>query len=227
MGVSQDHDDSVTNWDGSLNSNLHYTTLALGIGGDNESNRNSSIALSGGIVAHGDGVTFSPYPVTDTYAVVALDKPVAGVAIGTPRGNVWTDKWGRAVVPALTPFSESTVEIDTQSLPGNVDVSNGHASLKASHGAFAHWKFTTLSQRRVLLNITRADGTPLPKGVSVVNGKGEYITSAPEDGIIFLNDISASQTLYAKQDTGRCTLSFTLPEADPTQFYEEINGKCL
>ena len=43
----------------------------------------------------------------------------------------------------------------------------------------------------------------------------------------FLNDISASQTLYAKQDTGRCTLSFTLPEADPTQFYEEINGKCL
>ena len=83
-----DHDDSVTNWDGSLNSNLHYTTLALGIGGDNESNRNSSIALSGGIVAHGDGVTFSPYPVTDTYAVVALDKPVAGVAIGTPRGNV-------------------------------------------------------------------------------------------------------------------------------------------
>lgn len=227
VGVSQDHDDSVTNWDSSLNSNLHYTTLAVGIGGDNESNSNASIALSGGIVAHDDGVTFSPYPVTDTYAVVALDKPVAGVAIGTPRGNVWTDKWGRAVVPALTPFSESTVEIDTQSLPGNLDISNGHASLKAAHGAFAHWKFSTLSQRRVLLNITRADGTPLPKGVSVVNGKGEYITSAPEDGIIFLNDISASQTLYVKQDTGRCTLRFTLPEADPTQFYEEINGKCL
>lgn len=227
VGVSQDHDDSVTNWDSSLSSNLHYTTLALAAGGDNERNSNYSAALSGGIVAHGEGVTFSPYTITDTYAVVALDKPVAGVEIGTPRGNVWTDKWGRAVVPALAPFSASTVEIDTQSLPGNLDVRNGHASLKASHGAFANWKFTTLSQRRVLLNITRADGTPLQKGVSVVNDKGEYLTSAPEDGMIFLNDISASQTLYAKLDEGRCMLTYTLPEADPNKFYEEINGKCL
>ncbi|HAS1027789.1 fimbrial biogenesis usher protein [Enterobacter cloacae] len=227
VGVSRDHDDNDTNWDGALNSNLHYTSLAVTAGADNASNTNYSAALSGAIVAHDDGVTFSPYPVTDTYAVVALDKPVADVAINTPRGSVWTDKWGRAVIPALAPFSASTVEVDTQSLPGNLDVSNGHASLKASHGAFAHWKFTTLSQRRVLLNITLADGTPLPKGVSIVNDKGEYLTSSPEDGTIFLNDASASHQLYAKLEKGQCRLNYTLPEADPKNFYEEINGKCL
>ena len=122
LGVSQDHDENTTSWDGSLNSNLHYTSLALAAGGDNNSNTNYSASLSGGIVAHGDGVTFSPYRVADTYAIAKLDKPVAGVEIGTTRGPVWTDKWGQAVIPVLSPFHESTIEVNTEKLPGNLDV---------------------------------------------------------------------------------------------------------
>ena len=227
VGVTQDHDENTTSWDSSLNSNLHYTNLALAAGGDNDSNTNYSAALSGGIVAHGDGVTFSPYRVADTYAIASLDKPVAGVEIDTSRGAVWTDKWGQAVIPALSPFRESTIEVTPQSLPGNLDVRNGSTAIKASHGAVAKWEFATLSQRRVLLSINRADGTPLPEGVSIVNGAGEYVTTAPEDGVIFLNDISASQQLYAKLDDGRCKLTYTLPEAELNKFYEEVTGKCL
>lgn len=227
VGVSQDHDENTTSWDSSLNSNLHYTNLALAAGGDNDSNNNYSASLSGGIVAHGDGVTFSPYRIADTYAVARLDKPVAGIEIDTTRGAVWTDKWGQAVIPALSPFRESTIEINTQSLPGNMDVRNGRTAIKASHGAVAKWEFATLSQRRVLLAISRADGTPLPQGASIMNGAGEYVTTAPEDGVIFLNDISASQQLYAKLEEGRCKLTYTLPEAEPDKFYEEVTGKCL
>ncbi|WP_302004593.1 hypothetical protein, partial [Escherichia coli] len=51
VGVSRDQDESVTDWDSSLNSNLHYTTLSVAAGGDNDSNTNYSAALSGGIVA--------------------------------------------------------------------------------------------------------------------------------------------------------------------------------
>ena len=60
-----------------------------------------------------------------------------------------------------------------------------------------------------------------------MNGAGEYVTTTPEDGVIFLNDISANQSLYAKLDDGRCRLTFTLPEAEPNKFYEEVTGKCL
>lgn len=227
VGLSQDHNENTTSWDSSLNSNLHYTSLALAAGGDNNSNTNYSAALSGGIVAHSEGVTFSPYRVADTYAIARLDKPVAGIEIGTTRGPVWTDKWGQAVIPSLSPFRESTIEVNTESLPGNLDVRNGRTAIKASHGAVAKWEFATLSQRRVLLSIIRADGTPLPEGVSIVDGAGEYVTTAPEDGMIFLNDISASQSLYAKVDGGRCKLTYTLPEAEPNKFYEEVTGKCL
>lgn len=84
-----------------------------------------------------------------------------------------------------------------------------------------------LSQRRVLLAISRADGTPLPEGIPIVDEAGEYITTAPEDGVIFLNDISANQQLYATVEGERCKLTYTLPEEKPNTFYEEVTGKCL
>ncbi|WP_395306577.1 fimbrial biogenesis usher protein [Enterobacter sichuanensis] len=227
VGDSQDHDENSTSWDSSLNSNLHYTSLALAAGGDNNSNTNYSASLSGGMVVHGDGVTFSPYQVADTYAIAKLDKPAAGVEIGTARGPVWTDKWGQAVIPVLSPFQESTIEINTEKLPGNLDVRNGRTAIKASHGAVAKWEFEMLSQRRVLLAISRADGTPLPEGIPIVDEAGEYITTAPEDGVIFLNDISANQQLYATVEGERCKLTYTLPEEEPNTFYEEVTGKCL
>ncbi len=79
---------------------------------------------------------------------------MAGVEIGHRACAVWTDKWGQAIIPALSPFRESTIEINTESLPGNLDVRNGRTAIKASHGAVAKWEFEMLSQRRVLLAIT-------------------------------------------------------------------------
>lgn len=227
VGASRDHDDNTTSWDTSLNSNLRYTNLSLAASGDDRSNYNYSAYLRGGVVAHSDGVTFSPYAVNDTFAIIALDKPVAGVEIGTPTGSVWTDTWGRAIAASLSPYQHTSLNLNTQSLPGNIDVNNGKAILKASHGAVAKWQFTTLSQRRILLTIVNSQGKPLPKGTAIVNRTGEYVTTVPEDGMIFLNDISADQTLYAKPNQGKCRLNFILPEADPEKFYEEIAGTCL
>lgn len=227
LGVTEDQDDNTTSWDGSLNSNLHYTNLSLAAGGDNNNSHNYSAQISGGVVAHSHGVTFSPYSVDDTFGIVSLDKPVAGIEIETARGAVWTDKWGQAVIPSLAAWQPSSLNLNTQSLPGNMDVKNGKAVLKASHGAVAKWQFDTLSYRRVLLHITLENGQPLPQGTSILSERGEYLTSAPENGVVFINDITASQTLYARVDDERCRLLFTLPEADPNKFYEEVTGKCV
>lgn len=227
VGASRDHDNETTSWDTSLSSNLRYTSLGLSASGDNGNSSSYSATLNGGVVAHRDGVTFSPYAVNDTFAIIAMDKPVAGVEIGTPTGPVWTDKWGHAVAPSLSPYQVTSLNLNTQSLPGNIDVNNGRATLRASHGAVAKWQFTTLSQRRILLTIVNSEGKPLPKGTTIVSQTGEYVTTVPEDGMIFLNDISADQTLYAKLNQSRCQLDFILSEANPDKFYEEITGKCL
>lgn len=43
----------------------------------------------------------------------------------TPQGQVWTDRWGRAVVPRLSAYSSNRVEVMTSTLPRNVDIGNG------------------------------------------------------------------------------------------------------
>ncbi|WP_417653546.1 fimbria/pilus outer membrane usher protein, partial [Escherichia coli] len=82
-------------------------------------------SLQGGIAVHGQGVTFSPWAIRDTFAIAALDKPVSGVRIDTPQGPVWTDFRGQAVVPSVGAWRPARVEVDTETLPKNMDIGNG------------------------------------------------------------------------------------------------------
>ncbi|MNP43514.1 Outer membrane usher protein FimD precursor [compost metagenome] len=83
------------------------------------------MALSGGVVAHQNGVTFSPWPVKDTFAIIDAGNDLAGTRINTPTGDVWTDHWGKAIVPSVNPYHKVRVELDTNTLPQDVDVENG------------------------------------------------------------------------------------------------------
>lgn len=170
---------------GSLSSNLHYTSLSLTADADDRSNRTYSATVQGGVVVHPHGVTFSPYSIEDTFGLVTLDKPVAGVEIETSRGAVWTDKWGQAVVPSLSPNRDSWLDLNTQTLPQNIDVNNGKAILNVSRGSVANWQFSTLSQRRVMIDVKQANGEKLPAGTAIVDQSGQYITTAPDSGIVF------------------------------------------
>ncbi|WP_318369502.1 fimbrial biogenesis usher protein [Enterobacter sp.] len=227
VGVQRDQDSDINSWDASLNSNLHYTTMSLSTSSDSDSNHTYSATLNGGMVAHQNGLTFSPYKVSDTFGVVSLDKPLSGVEIETSRGRVWTDFRGQAVIAAIPPYQKNALNLNTQSLPGNVDVMNGKTYLNTSHGAVASWQFETLSQRRVMFTLTRENGQPLPRGTSIVNSKGDYITSAPEDGMVFINDVSPDDHFYARLSAdAQCELKYALPEEAPDTFYEEIVGTC-
>lgn len=227
LGVEKRYsDDDATSLSGALNSNLHYTSLSLTTDADDQHNRTWSATLQGGIMAHPHGVTFSPYSIDDTFGLVSLDKPVAGVEIETSRGAVWTDKWGQAVIPSLPPNQNSWLDLNTQTLPHFIDVNNGKANLNVSRGSVANWRFTTLSQRRVMLEIRLAKGEKLPAGTAIVDRSGQYITTTPDAGVVFLNDASSEQRLFALTEGKRCALRFSLPQVQPDTFFEEVKGTC-
>lgn len=227
LGVEKHYSDNdAASLSGSLSSNLHYTSLSLTTDADDRSNRTYSATLQGGVVVHPHGVTFSPYSIEDTFGLVTLDKPVAGVEIETSRGAVWTDKWGQAVVPSLSPNRDSWLDLNTQTLPQNIDVNNGKAVLNVARGSVANWQFSTLSQRRVMIDVKRANGENLPAGTAIVDQSGQYITTAPDSGIIFLNDAHPGQQLFALMEGKRCALHFFLSQKVSEAFFEEVKGTC-
>jgi outer membrane usher protein FimD/PapC len=172
-------------------------------------------------------MTFSPWPINDTFAVAQLDSNISGVKIDTPQGPVWTDRWGQAIVPTLPPYRNALVQIDTETLPRNVDVSNGSKRIKQGRGSVGNVNFKVLEQRRAMLYVTLPDGSKLPRGIAVEDNQGKYLTTVVDDGIVFINNILPRQVLVARLENGVCRIETSLPEnSDPNTFYDTANGVC-
>ena len=229
ISADRDQESKENSFNGNINTNLHYTQLSVGGGTSGDNQRNYNATLSGGIAMHKEGVTFSPYSIKDTFAIAKLSEPKAGVEITTPQGTVWTDRWGQAVIPGLTEWRNSRIEVDANKLPQSMTLANGTKYIAAAHGSVSEVSFKVLNSRRVMLRIKQADGKPLTKGLSVVDDKDNYVVTVVDDGHVFLNDADQVAALYAINDDNRrlCKLDFTLPEKhDEDAFYEEVNGVC-
>lgn len=229
--LSADRDDELreNSFNGSINTNLHYTQLGIGAGTSGDNQRNYSATLSGGIAAHAHGVTFSPYAVKDTFAIARLSEPESGIEISTPQGRVWTDRWGQAVVPGMTEWRKSRIEVNANTLPKSMDLANGIKNISAAHAAFQELDFQVLNTRRVMLEVKRPDGSWLEKGTSIADEKNNYLVSTVDSGRVFVTDMAESPALYAVDDNMHriCRIQYTLSESqDKEAFYEMAQGVC-
>jgi outer membrane usher protein FimD/PapC len=226
VGAEQglNHPQSLTR--GNINATPLFTQVGLTASQDRFSN-NYSGYLKGGVVAHGQGVTFSPYRVQETFGVVSLEG-VPGARISTPQGPVWTDSKGRAVIASLPAYGTSRLEVDTRSLPKRVDIQNGTKVLSAGRGSFNAVDFSVVNVRRLLLHARDEGGQALPHGVSVLADNDDFLTSVAGDGMIFLGDIGSRQALKVALSGSRtCQLQFELTEDNDEDLpYETASAVC-
>ncbi|WP_172681462.1 fimbria/pilus outer membrane usher protein [Pseudomonas sp. MIACH] len=181
----------------------------------------------GGVVVHGDGVTFSPYPVRDTFAVVSVGD-MGGIKLSTPSGPVWTDWQGQAVVPQVNAYGRSPVEVQTRSLPRNADINNGLAMISAGRGAVDRVEFGVTLTRRVLLTARTEQGALLPRGASVSTADGEFVTLVQDGGQVFLPNVLEQSALWVSAPgMTRCRLHFEVPaKGDPQVYFETAPARC-
>ncbi len=212
-----------------ISSNMHYTSLNLNASKTGDDFKNYSANISGSIVAHPHGVTFSPYAVEDTFSVISLNDNVSGVEVSTPQGPVWTDFWGQAVSASAPVYKVNTLQINTETLPGNIDINNGIKKLTPGHGSVTQVNFGVIKVRRAMLTLHLPDGKPIPKGDTLVDAKNQYVTTAVEDGLVFISDVDATPDIYANVDQQghRCRVQFTLDDQGSEQsFYQKADATC-
>ncbi|WP_339541669.1 fimbria/pilus outer membrane usher protein [Pseudomonas sp. JAI120] len=181
----------------------------------------------GGVVLHGAGVTLSPYPVRDTFALVSVGE-MSGVKLSTPSGPVWTDWQGQAVVPHVSAYGRSPVEVQPRSLPRNADINNGLAMISAGRGAVDRVDFAVTLTRRVLLTVRTEHGALLPRGASVSTDAGEFVTLVQDSGQVFLPNVLEQSGLWVSAPgLTRCRLQFELPpKGDPLVYFETAPARC-
>ncbi|KKY76517.1 fimbrial biogenesis usher protein [Klebsiella michiganensis] len=181
--------------------------------------------LSGGVLAHADGVTLSQ-PMNDT--VVLIKAPGADNVKVENQTGVQTDWRGYAVLPYATEYRENRVALDTNSLADNVDLDDAVASVVPTHGAIVRAEFKAHVGLKLLMSLIY-NGKPVPFGAlaTPVGRQGSSIVA--DNGQVYLSGMPLAGKVLAKWGEGpnaSCEADYSLPPESKNQALSQLSAVC-
>lgn len=168
--------------------------------------------ISGGIVAYSGGVVFTPL-LGDTAAIVEA-KNAQGARV-TNYNGLRLDKWGRAVVPYLTPYRQNGVEIDPKGISHDIELKSTSQNVAPTAGAVTLLRYETAEGYSVLINTKDIRGLPLPFGATVFDTEHRnvgYIAQSGQ-GLLRVKQQQGELTVQWGDEAGaRCKFKYNLPQ---------------
>ncbi|GAA0349596.1 fimbrial biogenesis outer membrane usher protein [Morganella psychrotolerans] len=175
--IYQSHGNKGVDYSGGLSSSYRsqYSTVHAGYSYSKD-NKNLSYGMNGSLVATQYGVLATP-ALQETNALV-LTKDAAG--IGVVNGHsLKTNNSGLAIVSGMTPYRKNNITIDTQTLPGNVEIENNIINnIVPTKGALILANFDAKKGYKLLIKLTSKDNTEIPLGAKAsMEGSPDYLVS--------------------------------------------------
>jgi outer membrane usher protein len=191
----------------------------------------SSLSVSGAVVAHPGGVTLGQ-PMGDTVGIVYVPD-AAGARLSSAAG-VRIDSHGYALLPYLTPYNLNTITIDPKGLPLDVQLDATSTQVAPHAGAVVMLKFKTRQGRTVILEVHLKNGNALPFGAEVFDEKGVSLGMAGQAGKILARGVKRAGQLTARwqDDLGAshaCSFPYRLTapaRGKGMTSYQAINATC-
>ncbi|PVZ77548.1 fimbrial assembly protein, partial [Serratia sp. S1B] len=198
---------------GNLNLNYRgsYAETVAGYAYD-PNNQRFNYGLSGGIVAHSEGVTFGQ-PLGET--VVMVEAPgVSGIGVKNHRG-VKTDWRGYAIVPYTTPYQKNNIQLKAETLPNNAELGLTAQQVVPIRGAVVKASFDAKIGQRILMTLRRQDGQLVPFGAIVTDPTKQHEQGfiVGDDGQVYLVGMADSGVLKAKwgnEANQQCQVKYSL-----------------
>ncbi|EAA7025363.1 fimbrial protein, partial [Salmonella enterica subsp. enterica] len=218
---------STNGYSGSASASWQATYGTLGVGYNYDRDQHDyNWQLSGGVVGHADGITFSQ-PLGDTN--VLIKAPGAkGVRIENQTG-VKTDWRGYAVMPYATVYRYNRVALDTNTMDNHTDVENNVSSVVPTEGALVRAAFDTRIGVRAIIT-ARLGGRPLPFGAIVRETASGITSMVGDDGQIYLSGLPLKGELFIQWGEGknaRCIAPYALAEDSLKQAITIASATCI
>lgn len=189
----------------------------------------TSLGVSGAVVAHPGGVTFGQ-PISDTVGVVYVPG-AAGARLESAVG-ARVDHAGYALVPYLSPYALNTVQIDPKGVPLDVQLDATSAQVAPHAGAVVLLKFKTRNGRALIVRTRLRDGAPLPFGAEVFDEHGHSLGMVGQGGQALVRGVGTRGRLTARwqDDSGAdrsCSFPYRLaPRVRRARGYDELSATC-
>ncbi|KNC91720.1 fimbrial biogenesis usher protein [Trabulsiella odontotermitis] len=201
-----------------------YGTLGMGYNYDRDQH-DLNWQLSGGVVGHADGVTFSQ-PLGDTNVLIKAPG-ASGVSVENQTG-VKTDWRGYAVMPYATVYRYNRVALDTNTMGNNTDIENNVSNVVPTEGAVVHAAFDARIGVRALITARRGN-QPVPFGAIVRETQRGVTSMVGDDGQIYLSGLPLSGELLIQWGEGlnaQCRAAYRLPEKSLQQAITLTEVRC-
>lgn len=164
-------------------------------------------SLHGGLTATAQGAalhrTVSPggsRMMVDTGGVSGV--PVRGSAALT-RSNMF----GKAVISDISSYYRSSINIDLNRLPDNMEATRSVVQDTLTEGAIGYRRFGVLSGRKSMAVIRLADGGVPPFGAAIANRDGIQTGIVGDDGTVWLAGIVPDASMNVRWDeTTKCRI---------------------
>lgn len=167
---------------GSVNANYRSPSTALS--GSYSSGRgynSTSVGITGTVIGHSGGVTFTPYS-SNTFALVAA-KGAEGASVSSYPG-VSIDSRGYAIVPYLNPYQMNEINIDPKGASTNLELDTTSQKVAPYSGAVVKVKYNAKSGTPILVNATYQGG-PVPFGADIFDSKGNSVGTVGQGGQLY------------------------------------------
>ena len=181
--------------------------------------------MSGGVLAHANGVTLSQ-PLNDT-AVLVSAPGAKGTKVENQTG-VRTDWRGYAVLPYATEYRENRVALDTNTLADNVDLDDAVVSVVPTHGAIVRAKFKAHVGMKLLMTLIH-NGKPVPFGAMVTSAGNQNASIVADNGLVYLSGMPLAgkvQVMWGQGANARCEAEYRLPDESQQQPLIQLSATC-
>jgi len=166
--------------------------------------------LSGGVVAHAGGITFSQ-PLGDTNVLIEA-AGAKGVRVENETG-VSTDWRGYAVMPYATVYRRNRIALDVNSLDMHTDLEDNVQSVVPTEGAIVRAKYKTHVGIRALFTLTH-NGHPIPFGAVVAEKTSGATGIVGETGDVYMTGVPLKgrlEMVWGSGEAAKCEVPYALP----------------
>lgn len=165
-------------------------------------------SAQGSVVGHSHGVTLGR-SVQDAFAVVHITDG-DNVKVESAQG-IYTDAWGNAIVPTLTPYRRNTVTVNTHGRD-DIDIQDAAVDTIPTRGAVVAADFSARAGKRALLTLTHHHGVVPFGAVLSMEGMTAIVGEGGEVYVTGLKGTQAFTVQWGDTPEARCAGRVSVPQ---------------
>lgn len=194
---------------GGLNTSYKGTYANFNAGySQSPDDRQLSYGVSGGILAHENGITLSQ-PITGA-AILVKAPGASGVSVVNQTG-VTTDFRGYTVIPNVTPYYRYDISLDSSTFADNVDIPLNNQTVYPTRNAVIRADYDTRKGYRVLLTLAYKGGVvPFGATVSGADYNESQANIVGDKGLVFLSGLPEKGELLVNWGSANCHAAYRL-----------------